>query len=395
MNPLYPFTALETVKSFQHLPKSQVFAEDDDYIASQLTIRKHQRLTTTAFRFASNVTAEQPISVSKILDLEHGVVIIPTKEGKTVFVSLHDRLAGGSDGWSIKNVVMIKLNAEGRVVRSKDGVQLAVKLSIPLNEQTNKNDAIVRRVSAMQKFDGSPYFPTNYACVYREGKRGRKICVFQEKALSDVQVYDNSTMPIYKFSELLKLVFCKTLIGALREFEKAKMVHRDIKPENILVFKTDDPTQKTTRIFKVGDFGYACRTDDEKATNHLCGSITYMPPEYIDCLTKEHGAAFKDTAGDLWALGVIVYYMANKDMPPIYYALSALEATPWDPEEFGKTFKQYLPNWSKARESLPLPPAKVESISDLAQAILQPSDKRISLDAANAAVDQLLAKYQK
>ena len=81
MNPLYPFTALETVKSFQHLPKSQVFAEDDDYIASQLTIRKHQRLTTTAFRFASNVTAEQPISVSKILDLEHGVLIMPTKEG--------------------------------------------------------------------------------------------------------------------------------------------------------------------------------------------------------------------------------------------------------------------------------------------------------------------------
>ncbi|MCE5293851.1 MAG: serine/threonine-protein kinase [Chlamydiales bacterium] len=384
---LYPFTALETVKTYQALPNSGANEEDAAYITSQFTIRKAQRMAVAAYRFATSHTWEGEAISTR---LEHGVVIVSTKEGKNLFVSTRDKIASsGVEGWSIKKIAMIKLDVNGRVVRSKGSVQVAVKLSKLYNEQTNKHDIIARRLSTMQKFEASPYFPTNYGYVFREGKKGRKITLFQEMAIMDLLNFNNRCHSITDFSKLQKLHFCKTMLGAIRTFENAKFVHRDMKLDNVLVFYNDDPKAKTRYIFKVADFGIACRTDDKNDVGCLRGCIPYFPPRYIEHLaTGSTEVVYKDTSGDFWAFGLMLHSMEHGEMPPIYEALSDVEAS----ERLTETFNRSFPKWKNAYASLPPPPDKIESIADLAQAILQPESRRISHANAELACDQLLLK---
>lgn len=82
------------------------------------------------------------------------------------------------------------------------------------------------------------------------------------------------------------------------------IVHRDIKPDNVLV----DSEGRA----RVSDFGVAYSDELERMTRTgaLVGTPSFMPPEM---LTGQQGAP--SAAGDVWALGVLLYLALTDELP--------------------------------------------------------------------------------
>ncbi|XP_077999417.1 inhibitor of nuclear factor kappa-B kinase subunit alpha-like [Glandiceps talaboti] len=107
----------------------------------------------------------------------------------------------------------------------------------------------------------------------------------------------------------------KQLAAAIEHLHNKRIMHRDIKPENITLHYKDN----LKVVYKLTDFGYAVRWDEDPESRELVGTIQYLAPEM-------HGKKEYSHAVDYWSFGTVVFEAIAGHRP---FALLSPSYTDW------------------------------------------------------------------
>ncbi|XP_068234774.1 serine/threonine-protein kinase NIM1-like isoform X3 [Palaemon carinicauda] len=102
------------------------------------------------------------------------------------------------------------------------------------------------------------------------------------------------------------------VLAAITYLHGLSIIHRDIKAENVFIAGPG--------IVKLGDFGFSTRvTSLAQQLSTFCGSPPYAAPE----LYKDE--SYQGPAVDIWALGVLLFFILTADMPFKEETITSLE----------------------------------------------------------------------
>lgn len=111
--------------------------------------------------------------------------------------------------------------------------------------------------------------------------------------------FGNKLIPLETTVEIITQL-CKGL--SVAHLENPPIIHRDIKPQNILIGFEQD----SIRV-RLGDFGLAKRVNPLTLLASAHGTIGFKPPEFLENIDS--------CAGDVWAVGSVMYLLLTDIMP--------------------------------------------------------------------------------
>ncbi|RTG88632.1 serine/threonine-protein kinase NIM1 [Schistosoma bovis] len=95
--------------------------------------------------------------------------------------------------------------------------------------------------------------------------------------------------------------YSSQILSALDHLHNNGVVHRDLKAENVFIV--------SNMYVKLGDFGFSKCVAPDAALTTFCGSPPYAAPELFVA------DSYTGPAVDLWALGVLLFYMVTGSLP--------------------------------------------------------------------------------
>lgn len=187
----------------------------------------------------------------------------------------------------------------------------AMKVLQMISDESDENlEEFVRSVSheidMMMQLKGYPNIVTieDYAVLRGDGTR---TILIRMEQLESVEKIKNRKGGLSRTQTLqLGLDICNALVSC----EEKNIIHRDIKLSNIFYSEKGG--------YKLGDFGISRTMDSihEKMSMSSAGTIQYMAPEVY------HGYKY-DSSADLYSLGIALYILLNRNLPPLCNAYNA------------------------------------------------------------------------
>lgn len=183
---------------------------------------------------------------------------------------------------------------------------------------------VIREAKVLRKVRGAKHLITSYTPWYNP-KRNR-LCFPMEMATMNLEQYFVEQWKMQPPKGYL-FAICEQILLAVDELHTLRIAHRDVKMNNFLIFLSDDVHRVPT--IKLADFGLSVLADELPLDNRIVGTPYFMAPECWDRHREKHfddqsvqtlfreasGGAEKLFATDLWAVGCILFLLANRKLP--------------------------------------------------------------------------------
>lgn len=191
----------------------------------------------------------------------------------------------------IGNFSKVKL---GLHLLTKEKVAIKILNKLKLDNKTQR--LLLREISSMQKLH-HPHIIRLYEVIHTQ----ERLFICMEYA-SEGELYSKVSND-GRINELESRIIFSQIISAVDHIHSCNIIHRDIKAENIF-FSNLNPIN-----VKLGDFGFSIEATIDRELNTYCGSPPYAAPELF---RDDH---YKGIYVDIWALGVLLYFMVTGQMP--------------------------------------------------------------------------------
>ena len=182
-----------------------------------------------------------------------------------------------------------------KATNKKTGNLVAIKNVNKLKHQKSLS-SLLRETEIMNKIKSE-----NTVCIKEKIETKDNIYIIMDLCECNLEDYVKRRENPISIKEIKEVLL--QLNNVFKIFKNENIIHRDLKPSNILI--SIDKLDKC--LIKLSDYG-SSKIIDLLNTDTPFGTPLTTAPEVL----KGENSSFK---GDIWSLGVVIYFMLNKCYP--------------------------------------------------------------------------------